>query len=983
MKTKYLLRTIIICGMALSAPTIGYAADPGFWGGSQAAASLKNVPDSIVARLETGDVADFFIVLSEQADLSSAKQFRRKEDKGMYVFKQLRDVAERTQPRVIAELGLQNADIQRFHIQNMVLVRNGSPDMLLGAVNHAMVSTIRENLPYEFVNDQPMAYPDNAPGRGPEWNLSHIGITDVWAEGVTGEGIVVANLDTGVQWNHPALKTKYRGWNGSTANHDYNWHDVSSSPSSVPYDSGDHGTHTMGTMVGDDGAGNQVGGAPGAKWIACGPLTDSAGFHECFQWFLAPYKFGENPSQGVPDKAPHVVNNSWGWPTGGGDYQYAPDIDALQAAGVFMEFSAGNEGDTCRSLRSPGDYPQVLTTGASDVQNRIVSRTWATWGSSRGPAKAGIPGAPNFIKPEIVAPGYDVRSSVPGSGYEGGWGGTSMAGPHTCAVVALMWSAAPGLIGDIETTRQIILDNAYTQSGGAGYWNQTCEGINANTTIPNHVWGWGLLDAYACLQALAGVYLDKPVYQPNDTMNITVRNADATGTVDVQIKSSVETSWEYLTLTQTGSGEFSGSFNTTSGPPVHGDGAVSVQHGSTITVWYPDLDSDATATVDGLPPMISNVTSSNIGSVSFVVGWETDEPADSVLYYGNVMPPSQMIEEGHLSMSHRILVTGLSGDTDYFFKVQSADAAGNIAVDDNGGMYYSVRTLGLLWDQPVSPSNPGRVANQEFPDYATHTAFVADDFVNLDKWYISQIFVPGELYNGGTSLMNATMLHWRIYADNNGQPAGDPTGGGSAPFWSLDLSPGNPMVTLMDGDSDTNLTLDTPIVLPPGTWWLIFYPTMHFGNYGQLGRLSSDTSNLSIAKFINPGNGFGHGTSWQNWSVMGPSQHDVAFRLSGTIENMATPTPASTPTPTSTPTSTPPSPPPPTPDCINNGDVNFDHSLTSADAQLAFQIALGSYYPSYLERCAADCNGDDSVTSADAQQIFMAALGVNSCVDPV
>jgi subtilisin family serine protease len=957
---------------ALVFPLMCNAADPAFWGGTVSVESLKGVPESIITRMENDGIAEFFIVLADQADLSGAAQLARKEDRGMFVFNQLRAVADRTQPQVIADLGLHRSDIRRFHIQNMILVKDGSPDMLLGAVNHVMVSAIRENRPYEFTNEQPMAYEANEPARAPEWNLVHIGITDVWSEGITGEGIVVANLDTGVDWDHPALKNKYRGWNGSAADHDYNWHDVSSSPSSVPYDSGSHGTHTMGTMVGDDGAGNQVGGAPGAKWIACGPLTDDAGFHECFEWFLAPYRFGENPSQGVPEKAPHVVNNSWGWPVGGGDYQYAPDIDALQAAGVFMEFSAGNEGDSCESLRSPGDYPQVLSTGASDVEDRIVSTTWTYWGSSRGPASSGIPGAPDFIKPEIVAPGYDVRSCVPGTGYEGGWGGTSMAGPHTCAVVALMWSAAPGLIGDIATTRQIIIDGAYTQIGGAGYWNQTCEGINAATTIPNHVWGWGLLDAYACFQALAGVYLDRPVYQPDDTMIITVRDMAATGSVDIQVQSTVETSWEYVTLPQVGDGEFETSFNTTSGPPVHGDGAISVTHGATITVWYPDLDSEAIASVDGEPPVISNVSVTNIGAVSFIVNWETSEPADTVLHYGTMIPPSNTITLTQLTLSHQVILTDLNSNTDYFFMIQSTDAAGNTAEDDNGGMYYYVRTLNLLWNQPVSASSPGRVANQEFPDYPTYTSFVADDFVNEDTWYIEQIFVPGELYNGGTSLMNATQLHWRIYADDNGWPAGDPSGGGSAPYWSLDLSPGDALITLLDGFSDTDLTLDTPLELPPGTWWLIFYPTMSFSPHGQMGRLSSDTSNLEIGKFINPGNGFGHGTGWQNWSVMGPTQHDVAFRLSGSIEGMATPTPTpAPPTPT------------PTPDCIHNGDVTFDGIVTAADAQMAFQIALGMIIPTYEEECAADCNGNGAVTAGDAQQIFLTALGADTCVDPL
>ncbi len=689
-KTVMLMFLVVGVSFAAAEP------DSVFWGGPASLESLKNVPEPIITQMENEGIAEFFIVLSEQADLSGAKQFRRKEDKGSYVFKQLVDVAERTQPQVIADLGLQNADIERFHIQNMILVRDGSPDMLLGAVNHAMVSAIRENIRIDFEEDQPMAYPDNAPGRGPEWNLSHIGITDVWAEGITGEGIVVANLDSGVQWDHPALKSKYRGWNGYTVNHDYNWHDGYSS-SRVPVDTHGHGTHVMGTMVGDDGMGNQIGGAPGAKWIACRGLRGGYGSycHKCLEWFLAPYKFGQSPSQGLPDKAPHVINNSWG-SLEGGDYQFAPDIDALQAAGIFVEFSAGNAGDSCQTLGSPGDYPQVLTTGASDVQNRIVSQSWgSTWGSSRGPAKEGIPGAPDFIKPEIVAPGYDIRSCVPGNEYEGGWGGTSMAGPHTCAVIALMWSATPGLIGDIETTRQIILDNAYTEPGGAGYWDQICEGIDANTTIPNHVWGWGLLDAYACFQTLKSVYLDKSVYRFDDTIVITVLDRDASGSVQVKVKSTSETSWETVTLTKVSELRFEGTILTTSAPPVAGDGALSVAHGDTVTVWYESQDLEATASIDGVSPVISNVQVTKLRSKTFIVTWQTDEPARSIIMYGTSTPDTEE-RENVLTTDHTLTVTNLEPCTYYFFDILAEDFAGNEAVDDNGGLHYGIQTYDLI-----------------------------------------------------------------------------------------------------------------------------------------------------------------------------------------------------------------------------------------------------------------------------------------------
>jgi hypothetical protein len=531
----------------------------------------------------------------------------------------------------------------------------------------------------------------------------------------------------------------------------------------------------------------------------------------------------------------------------------------------------------------------------------------------------------------------------------------------------------------------------------------------------------------ACLDVSPGlssngiITLDKAFYGNNDTIIIEVGDLDLLGedTVEITVESDSEPAGETVVLMEVAgpSGIFIGTIITTNLPGVAGQ--LTIAHDDEIRAVYYDENTGggspeekiATATADLMPPVITNVTASNIGAESFTVTWDTNESANSVVYYGNLIPPMMSVTDSDMTTSHQLSVTGLDPGTQYFFMVQSTDTAGNMAEDDNGGAYYSVTTIHILWDQPLSSSNPGRVANQEFPDYPTYTSFVADDFVNTETWVIKQIFVPGELYNGGTSLMNASALHWRIYADDNGLPAGDPSGGGSAPFWSLDLAPGNAQITLLDNFSDTDLTLDTPLELPPGTWWLIYYPTMSFSPHGQMGRLSSSTSNLEIGKFINPGNGFGYGTNWQNWTVMGPSQHDVAFRLSGSLEGMATatptpvpptstPTPTLTPTPTPTPTTTPSAPPtvtpgpptstpvPPTstptqPECLNHGDVNFDGVITAGDAQMAFQIALGIIIPTFEEECAADCNGNGTVTAGDAQNIFMAALGSDECVDPV
>ncbi len=259
----------------------------------------------------------------------------------------------------------------------------------------------------------------------------------VWSDfGITGHGVVVANMDSGVDWTHPALQSKYRGADG---NHDYNWFDFTDTYPIAPDDGYDHGTHTMGTIVGDDGGANQIGMAPGARWIAVKVFddygsTDDVKIHQGFQWFLAPTDLnGENPD---PSKAPDVVSNSWG-SMNGADPTFWPDVAAWQAAGIFPVFAAGNNGEMgVGSADSPGSFPQTMAVGATDSDDAIA------YFSGRGPSFW------EEVKPEVSAPGVDIRSSVPGGGYEDGWGGTSMATPHVVGLTALLLEADPTLTAD-------------------------------------------------------------------------------------------------------------------------------------------------------------------------------------------------------------------------------------------------------------------------------------------------------------------------------------------------------------------------------------------------------------------------------------------------------------------------------------------------------------------------------------------------------
>jgi subtilisin family serine protease len=323
-----------------------------------------------------------------------------------------------------------------------------------------------------------------------EWNISKVGAPQVWEAGYTGNGVVIGGQDTGYDWEHPALKSQYRGWNGTSANHNYNWLDaihsgneICESDSLEPCDDHGHGTHTMGTMVGDDGTGEQIGMAPGARWIGCRNMDQGVGtpatYSECFEWFIAPTKLnGENPN---PELAPDVINNSWYCPPDEGCNwdSLLPVVNNTRAAGIVVVVSAGNSGvNGCGSVDNPpAIYDSSFTVGATDSSDNITSL------SSRGPADH-----TNLLKPDISAPGQGIRSSLRGGGY-GSKSGTSMAAPHVSGLVALLLSARPYLTGQVEAIETQIKQNALPLTT-----LENCGGVPGNQ-IPNNTYGWGRVNA--------------------------------------------------------------------------------------------------------------------------------------------------------------------------------------------------------------------------------------------------------------------------------------------------------------------------------------------------------------------------------------------------------------------------------------------------------------------------------------------------------
>jgi subtilisin family serine protease len=462
--------------------------------------------------------ARFIVYLAEQADLSAAFGIEDWSARGHYVLDALQSVAQRTQTGLRADLDRAGVAYESRSIVNALVVE-GNLSLAEQIVARPEVAYIGPNSEFEAPAPATVAGTEGMPD-AVEWNIQKVRADDVWAGfGVTGSGVVVSNIDTGVQWDHPALVNQYRGGAGD---HDYNWWDPYGDRPNEPEDPHGHGTHTMGTMLGDDGGANQIGMAPGASWFACnGFKNGGSGYEaellECAEFVLAPWDLsGANPD---PDLRADVVNNSWGG--GQAQWWYNQIVYAWRAAGMFPVFSAGNDGPSCETAGDPGDMANILSVGATDVSDSNAPGSPADF-SSRGPAL--ITG---LVKPNVSAPGANIRSSVPGSTYEGGWGGTSMAAPHVSGEVALIWSAQPELKGDVQLTQWIIEQNTDQLLVDQGYF---C-GDDDATSVPNNQYGWGRIDAYEAVDmALSGNW-DIP-WLAVDPMGGTVA---AGGSLDIEL----------------------------------------------------------------------------------------------------------------------------------------------------------------------------------------------------------------------------------------------------------------------------------------------------------------------------------------------------------------------------------------------------------------------------------------------------------------
>lgn len=471
-----------------------------------AGATSSKIDPDLAARLAAESQAPVLVFLTEEADLSGAAFVPDKTAKAAYVYQAAREVATRSQAGLRAELDRRGVAYQAFYSVNMLYLPAANLELVDELAGRGDVRLLTLDAPFGVDKQESAGMP--AGGDAISTGVNYIRAPQVWALGIDGTGIVVAGADTGVRWTHEALKPQYRGWNGTTADHSISWHDaihdgganVCGLDSAVPCDDNGHGSHTVGTVAGDDrnpdpGLRDQIGVAPGSKWIACRNMNAGVGtisrYVECNDWFLAP--------GGDPANAPDVINNSWGCPSSEGCntstwMQIQPSIQALMAAGTMFVASAGNSGSGCNTiLDPPAVYPESFAVGSfSDATGTIASS------SSRGQRAF-----TNLFGPDISAPGVSIRSATRTSDTAyGNSSGTSMAGPHVAGLVALMWQANPQLRGQIRETAQYIRETATRVD------NTTCGVLTPypdpldDRPTPNQVYGWGRIDALNTVNAV-------------------------------------------------------------------------------------------------------------------------------------------------------------------------------------------------------------------------------------------------------------------------------------------------------------------------------------------------------------------------------------------------------------------------------------------------------------------------------------------------
>lgn len=456
------------------------------------------VDPELLALFNRSGSSGYFITFDAKADLSPAYDLSW-EERGQFVYDRLTQTAEESQKDVRAYLDKEGVSYKAYWIQNVITVTASTRAAFQGLFSYPEIRSLEVIPPVYLVEPDDAKESFEERGlRSAEDNLTHIHADDAWALGWRGAGMVVGSIDTGARYTHEILFDHYRGNQMGGLVHDYNWWDAVNDRQ-IPYDDHNHGTHTIGTMVGDDGAANQTGVAPEASWVACKALNSAGSgggqqLIECGQFMLAPTRLdGTHPD---PALRPHVINNSWGDCDRVYDDWYEDTIDAWLAAGIYPVFANGNASNCgytqppgLNTVGNPARSYHVTAVGSTGRSNGVYA-PHANWGPTDSFDVLNPMGYPT-IKPQVVAPGVSIRSATAGTDSSYGYySGTSMSAPHVAALIALMWQAGDCLVGQVVQTETLLELSANPIPYATG------NGDEGPGMVPNHATGWGEINAH-------------------------------------------------------------------------------------------------------------------------------------------------------------------------------------------------------------------------------------------------------------------------------------------------------------------------------------------------------------------------------------------------------------------------------------------------------------------------------------------------------
>jgi subtilisin family serine protease len=400
----------------------------------------------------------------------------------------------------LQDLSLQSQTKLRSYLQDQARqgkVRVFTPLWIINAIAvSAQADVIHELAEFpevkEILPDKTFEIPPTRSGEAlspfavPAPNLTLINVPAMWALGFKGQGVVIASMDTGVDYEHPDLETQWRGGENS-------WYDPYGQHPNAPADLNGHGTQTMGVMVARNDSGVDLGVAPQASWIAVKIFKDdntaqTSAIHLGYQWLLDP--------DGDPDTddAPDIVNNSWDFASPGCDLSFEPDLQALLAVNILPVFAAGNYGPNQASSASPANNPGAFAVGSIDNQEAIDPI------SSLGPNTCGQVISDTY--PALVAPGVQITTTDRFETYTTS-SGTSLAAPHVSAALALLLSALPGL--SISEQRAALLTTTH----------------DLGLPGADNTYGAGRIDVLAAYQALSSGLIPTPTFTHTPTATFT------------------------------------------------------------------------------------------------------------------------------------------------------------------------------------------------------------------------------------------------------------------------------------------------------------------------------------------------------------------------------------------------------------------------------------------------------------------------------